>query len=228
MSSALVRLFRQMLLAKSDVNALLASILILVACIWSPPAQANEKGTPIVNWHPDKYLKGIDTVLVFDRFGPFADDILDINHNQTRPWIQQALTDVFAAEPWISVKGHLTVTEAERIQPNLINLVILVSARKEIIDNKLVKLAALSVQFQQSNYYYISSTSDSRVDFSPEPVTYPFVVPDTKEELEQNFIEGVRYLTSHVPTAFYCANKAKAGDRRCDQLLGYVEKSSTP
>lgn len=207
------------------IVALTLTALVLPAQVFAQATPSNNRGYN-VDWQRGKYLKGIDTVIESDNLALDADEILGIDHGQTRPWVINTLKEVFSSQPWISIQHHLDVPPSDLAKPNMIVLEVLVSARNEIINHKLVTTAALSVQIRQP-YHYTPNLTPSII-FSPNPVTYPFLVSDSKEELEKQFTDGVRYLTSYLPTAIYCDNKAKPGERVCDSLIGYVEKDLAP
>lgn len=91
------------------------------------------------------------------------------------------------------------------LKPNVLQMSFVISARQENIDGKAVTVAALSVTLrrQKAEADILEISGDA---------TYPFVVTN-KNELATRMTEGVKFLTSFLPSYLVCANKYKYGHK---------------
>ncbi|TAL34901.1 MAG: hypothetical protein EPN97_07930 [Alphaproteobacteria bacterium] len=177
-------------------NLIIVSVTALLMMVHVSITSATMSDPPLER----KYFEGIDTIVILNKFGPHVGYVLGQDIFQSHYWIYNAFRSMFSSEPWVSISvesGPKDIPHGERNKKSAIRLIFTLSAREEMVRGKPIKTAALSVQFRQSDFY------GDPVNFSPTPVTYPFIVPETKEELKTKVEDGVRYLTEYLP-AYFC------------------------
>jgi hypothetical protein len=162
----------------------------------------------------DSALRGIDTVVVYgsisdpssgaDLFPPLSKRIKDEHGRRVPSQFLLAVRDVFSKAPWVSIKSRDEV-HGGLTRDNIIVFTFGVSARQEISGGKPIKVGSLSLQIQKYRTNPFHPTPDHYA-IAYTPIAYPFLIPDTEEDLSKIINEGVRFLTAHLPSYFICAN----------------------
>lgn len=199
-----------------------AVLLTFAAFIFSSRAQAYEYPMD------GERLKGIDTISV-GFIGRPESILLATYFRNTRGEIMQdvlavALQDIFSKEKRVLVVSNLD-EKGSTIAPNTLYMDFLLSAQQEEINGKPVKVAALWVKYR----YYL--TTDTLADMKAFDATYPFIVPDTREEFLKKIDQGVHFLTGYLPKVYNCANTGKveqSGDCSKDCWLRDPWPANTP
>lgn len=146
-----------------------------------------------------KYLNEVDTIAVVASFAPDAHKLLHLTNDDITPWITSAIRDTFSSQPWVNIKPRSDFKGDELKAPNVMMLEICLSARREQAESV---AASLSVQFTQSPYF------KPQFNFSPyKPVTYPFIVPSEKLDIQKQIKDGALFLVHGLPRAL-CARKS--------------------
>lgn len=165
------------------------------------------------------YFQDIDTIVLVNNFGPGAKEILGMEDVELQSWIDSSFKAMFPSQPGILIGpryGEHALPPDDKVKKSSIELVFILSAREETVNGGPVKTAALSVQFLRSMFY-----NEPR-GISPDAVTYPFSVPESKDELKIKIQDGVRYLTSYVPS--YFCKKVESSTVSCSHYPPYEEK----
>jgi hypothetical protein len=164
----------------------------------------------------DSYVfKGVDTLLVSEIFGEGASDVLGVNHIDTGPAmlgeVQKIFADASAHLPvgWVSIKPQLQFRQEKGFkaleQSNVMELTFVISARREVVAGKTIKVADIRMAVDKR-----SSHQNGGIETS-----YPFIVPDTKEALQERMLDGVFYLASTLPHYFVCGNRHGPKTAQC-------------
>lgn len=152
------------------------------------------------------YLKGVDTILVSYGGGP---------NSNLMPWPKVtypappsifilALKDIFSEQAWIKITEKTEPSDFTK--PNVITFQFSTTVRESVIDGKSIKAGTLSILIWRGGPHSRDQVCiPSRVLANP-PISYPFIVPATTDELNKTLTEGVRFLTLHLPRYFACGN----------------------
>jgi len=203
--------------ARFDCLIALIFVIALLSHVWMSSttfADTYMEG-PIDTTH----LKGIDTIVVSIEPGPLAE--LTTTHfslKDTRPVevATQTVKAVFAQQSWLSVQSIYDHPPSVDIQtPNVLAMAFTISAQPDTIGSfgplrTKVAVASLSMRLT----YSLPDHTFGNVGIS-RLVSYPFVVPEDHEKFLAKISEGVRFLTSYLPSYLYCANKASDNERPC-------------
>lgn len=189
-----------------NIFRLVASLLFI--SLTTLPAQAFASSTDHNSWVNTSSVEGVDVVLVEDQYSPDAmytineGRFFQITGYQIRPWIMGVVGDIFSSQPSVSIYPH-NEAPPDLNKRNYILLTFVLSARDDTIDGKPVKVADLSVAFTRIG------SDRSSIKLGPLPVAYPFIVPDSKDELGKRIAEAVRFLISPLPY-YFCLRDPKA------------------
>jgi hypothetical protein len=190
------------------LTAFLVSGIVQTTCLSTSSYAAGPRQVidrmPIMN---PKFFKGVDTLIVSEIFGTEANKVLNLTHIDTGPVILEEVQKIFADADqhlpvsWVAIKpltqSHQMMEIKDLEQPNVMQLFFVLSARQEKINGQIIKVADLRMSLGKR------STRQNGGD----DTSYPFVVPDSKEELQERIRDGVFYLTSKLPNYFACGNK---------------------
>jgi len=178
-----------------------------------PHMPADDKPLPICETpDPTTFFKGVN--IIFVNAQPTSsfenrlfDNLLD-NHTPLDSFLIQVTTDslkkVFAdansphpLNHGVKIKPKSDPDSWEAEESNAAVVFFSISGRSEVLKGESVKLASLSLQIDR----IIRGTATHR-DVSQ---TYPFIIPDTQEELKKRIYESVFSLTKYLPAQF-CAS----------------------
>lgn len=196
---------------------LTAIAMVIGVCLLVLALPSVSKASQSLLIHP-KYLKGVDTIILRSPLDVGPANFLSTlaNSAELDSWVYDAFSAMFASMPQIKITAYRTSSDR---QSNSIIVSYYLSVREEMVKGKLVKTAALAVQFRQSFYY------DPPDNFSPSrTVVYPFLVPETKEELEVKIKDGVRYLADFFPSILCYEINSSSNDCRLTDAKPYAEK----
>jgi hypothetical protein len=157
-------------------------------------------------------FKGVDTLAVDDSFNPGETaKLLGLTHNESRPTIISEVQKIFSdAAPRLPVsavviKPAFNMDIHDLQKPNALVLSFILSAREEMFAGQPVRVANLAMRLGNLG----------SKDMFAEEATYPFVVPDTQQELQQRIRDGVFYLSSFLPSYYTCGNKRGYPTNEC-------------
>ncbi len=178
----------------------------LILGLLSCPRVASASSSPLIDL---RALKGVDTIVVADNFGPGAAKLLNVDHLKTRPIVLNVLQGVFSdanshlwvKDSWLSIKPALHMDIHDLQKPDVLLMSFVISAREEHVDGKAVTVGALSLTLTRSD------PEGSKALEIAGDATYPFLVPSNPDELEKPITDGVKFLTSFLPSYLVCANK---------------------
>lgn len=146
------------------------------------------------------YLQGVDTVVVSEATLPEHLLLPQQNVAQNSSGIYLTVKGIFANLVWIKVLRESDITYAERAKPNVLTLYYGVSAQNDSGTKGEIKVGSIAMtQIKQD------SIASARLTLTP--VSFPFVIPDKRDEFDRKIADGVHYLTDYLPSYFECANK---------------------
>jgi hypothetical protein len=161
-------------------------------------------------------FKGVDTIIVDQHVGPNDRQLANTTASDAVAVITATLQQIFSnAAKDLPVSGvtikpiaenHDQVSVEYLSKPNVVLVTFILSARQEMIAGKPVKVGAITWEIRHFN---------SRLSFSGDGVSYPFVMPDTQDELMHRIRDGVLYLASKLPRQFVCDNKYGVPTKEC-------------
>jgi hypothetical protein len=197
----------------------LAAVLISTCCVFAvplsaapvlhPPTDVSKVGqanTPVTAPLPDSLFKGVDTIVVNAGVSPNTPQLLNINVADTVTAMTESVQNIFSdaskTPPVVAVtikKLYENQMEIDDLnKPDVVLVTFKLSVRQEDNAGKPIKIGSLSWEIRHFN---------STLSFASDGVSYPFVIPDTKDELIQRIRDGVIYLASKLPRQFVCGNK---------------------
>lgn len=164
-------------------------------------------------------LKGVDTIVVADLYGPGTTKLIDVNRIDTKSFLTNAVRKIFseanerlpASDSWIAIKSYPNEI-ADPQQANILSLNFVLSARQEHVGGRLVTVGALELNFLRT-----LPGQPSTVD--TQPASYPFIVPSDPALLEARIEDGVRLLASYLPSYMVCANKHGHRSNECPDCV---------
>jgi hypothetical protein len=177
----------------------LLKLAVLTLMIFSCATTADASKRLLIQF---KDLKGIKSVSVVLYHGPNSYGIVDARfYNKIENTINNTIQEIF------SKQSVVRRTVKEDTPADILFLIFTLSAREEKSDGKWIKVGDLSLQLK--NY---------SGPLSPliQP-TYPFVIPDTQQELDSKISAGIHYLTDFLPNYIVCAQQ----DAPCNLSLDY-------
>jgi hypothetical protein len=153
-------------------------------------------------------FKGVDTLVVADGFSPTTQQVLSVTSKDTMSAmtgeVQKLFSDASKRYPVSAVRIKPLRENSEQLEveylrkSNVLLVTFVLSARREMIAGKPVKVAALT---------WAIGKYASRDSFAQgQGIAYPFVVSDSKQEQVQRIRDGVAYMASALPSYFGCAN----------------------
>jgi hypothetical protein len=154
-------------------------------------------------------LKGIDTIAYGIVWGPKANALLDLrkdSHSLVYPivTIRNGLNSGFAslfsnteAVRLVSLDARPSLLDTNK--ENVLIAHIGISTRMDSFLGEDVKVANVSVSLERR------VSGKGEIIYHPD-ITYPFIVPDTQEKLEQKISDGIQYLFNFLPKYVRCAN----------------------
>jgi len=176
-------------------------------------------------------FRGVDTVVVDEGTGPHVEHLAITDYRRTVSVMTDALRDVVLNPHFINDVSRIQIKSLNEIRdsgredqykkPNVLLVTFVLSARQEHIDGKAINVGALTWIFRRF---------DSTLTFSGagDGVSYPFVIPDSQDELMKHIRAGVLYLAPNLPNQIVCANKIPPECRDCaldcPMSHKYVEK----
>lgn len=173
-------------------------------------------------------LDGVDTILIASSTVP-DHDLLPIHEPSAKEMkthppspLVAAVTDIFAAYPWITVKDATAVPVHEWSKPNVIVLDFAVSARRDTSGSQPVTTGALALQLWKYD------TNGLRSAIPVIPATYPFIIPTAEDGFNKTLATGVRFLTSYLPSYFVCANRDGPPTNECPECRPNACKPGLP
>lgn len=153
------------------------------------------------------YLKGVDTIFVYSSGGPSSKLMpWPPTFNKKYPNIfVSTLNEVFQEQPWVTFTDKM---EPEGLtKPNVLNFQFGLTVQEALVEGKPTKIGSISLliwhrEMPMHNRIYFPSHAIPVV-----PASYPFIVPETTDELYKTLSQGIRFLTMYLPRYFACANK---------------------
>lgn len=146
------------------------------------------------------YLQGVDTVVVSEATLPEHLLLPQQKAVQDSSEIYLTVKIIFADLPWVKVLRESDVTYAQRAKPNVLTLYYGVSAQNDSGTKDVIKVGSMAMAQIKMDKIAIARLTLT-------PVSFPFVIPDKRDEFDRKIAEGVHYLTDYLPSYFACANK---------------------
>ena len=180
-------------------------------------------------------LRGVDKVVASWGVGPNDNQLNSIDYRQATSTVTDAVRELFRNANFyvpvssIQIKSLNEISDAQQERqyerPNVLLVTFVLSARQETVAGKPIEVAALTWMFRRF---------DSALTFSGsgDGVSYPFVIPDTKDDLMKRIHDGVLYLAPNLPERIACANKISpdcpdCAVTECPMVKEYLERPAS-
>lgn len=182
----------------SNRYTLAATVLIFLLTLFAFESSLRAQAyTPVEDCH----LKGINVISVFIKEGPEYGLLRDQLDSQVGGSVDSAVVDgLTRAFPPGDLPSIIAAKELKQptTSPNIFQVTFLLSAQPDVIIGKHVKVATLWVRYG----YYLPD--NKQADIKAFDASYPFIVPDNREEFLKKIGQGAYFLTRYLPTMYYC------------------------
>lgn len=145
-------------------------------------------------------------IIALEKFTGISQVIYDVEYGPQSSSLLKDYEIDFSAQFLKSFQGFLRENKKitlqfarnAKIEPGSKFLLIgsVLTIRDEKIGERNIKVGALSLSLRKND----------EEELIIKPVTFPFIVPESKQELERKLEAGISYLTSFLPSYIACAN----------------------